>query len=140
MSKLSDQLRRDEGFRACVYQDHLGYWTIGIGRLVDIRKGGGITEDEAKFLLQNDIDRREYELAQLIPWCKELDDARRGVLINMAFQLGTHGLMGFKNTLGLIKQGKYMAAANEMLKSKWAEQTPERAARLAKQMITGEWQ
>jgi len=42
--------------------------------------------------------------------------------------------------LALIEEGKYTFAADNMLKSKWAEQTPARAKRLADQMRTGVWQ
>jgi lysozyme len=41
--------------------------------------------------------------------------------------------------LGSIEDGQYGEAAVEMLDSLWAQQTPERAKRLAKQMLTGEW-
>ncbi|MNL28639.1 hypothetical protein D3C87_1502920 [compost metagenome] len=58
----------------------------------------------------------------------------------MPFQLGVDGLLGFKSTLALIEEGKYTFAADNMLKSKWAEQTPARAKRLAVQMRTGIWQ
>lgn len=140
MSKLADQLLRDEGFKSGVYQDHLGYWTIGIGRMIDIRKGGGITQDEAKYLLENDISRVSRELALTYPWTTELDDARRGVLQNMAFQMGLPKLQGFKKTLEMVRTGQYLAASQEMLNSTWAQQTPNRAQRLSKQMLTGEWQ
>jgi lysozyme len=58
----------------------------------------------------------------------------------MAFQLGTDGLLGFKNTLALIRDGKYAEAADAMLLSLWAKKTPERAKRLAEQMRSGVWQ
>jgi lysozyme len=58
----------------------------------------------------------------------------------MAFQMGVTGLMGFKNTLALVEQGKYQDAAENMLKSKWAQQTPARAQRISNQMRTGDWQ
>ena len=136
---ITEQLKRDEGIKLHAYQDHMGFWTIGIGRLIDLRKGGGISQEEAEYLLANDIKRRERELTICLPWFTELDDARKGVLMNMSFQLGTAGLMKFKKTLDLIRRGQYMAASNEMLQSTWAEQTPERAQRLAKQMMTGQW-
>jgi lysozyme len=137
---ITEQLKRDEGFKLTAYQDHLGYWTIGVGRLIDIRKGGGITAEEAEYLLANDIQRRTKDLSILLPWFDELDEARKGVLVNMAFQLGTNGLLNFKKTLESVRRGHYVAAANEMLQSKWADQTPMRAERLAKQMMTGVWQ
>jgi lysozyme len=58
----------------------------------------------------------------------------------MAFQLGTDGLLGFKNTLALIRDGKYAEAADAMLFSKWAQQTPARAKRMSEQMRSGQWQ
>ena len=140
IEKLTEQLRRDEGTKATAYQDHLGFWTIGVGRLIDSRKpGAGLRPDEIDYLLRNDIADRVVALTKALPWFIKLDEARRGVLINMAFQLGTAGLLGFKSTLALVAAGKYAEAAEQMLKSKWATQTPARAKRLAEQMKTGEW-
>lgn len=65
---------------------------------------------------------------------------RFGALVNMSFQLGVDGLLGFKNSLALMEEGKYTFAADNMLKSKWAEQTPGRAKRIAAQIRTGVWQ
>lgn len=140
ISDITKQLRQDEGVKRTVYQDHLGYWTIGVGRLVDPSKpGAGLRDNEIDLMLRNDIMDRINQLSTRLPWFIKLDDVRQGVLINMAFQLGVEGLLGFVTTLDLIAKGKYAEAANQMLKSKWAKQTPERAARMAKQMITGKW-
>ena len=151
MSKLADQLTRDEKPVAYVYDDAtgkpitkgsivIGYPTIGIGRMVDKNMGGGLSDDEQKYLLSNDIARISRELALTFPWTTELDEVRRGALQNMAFQLGLPKLKGFKKTLELIRTGQYMAASQEMLNSTWAQQTPQRAQRLSKQILTGEWQ
>ena len=140
IEKLTEQLRRDEGVKPAAYQDHLGFWTIGVGRLIDSRKpGAGLRPDEIDYLLRNDINDRVSALQRALPWFDRLNDARRGVLVNMAFQLGTAGLLGFKSTLALVERGQYAEAAEQMLKSKWANQTPARAKRLAEQMKTGEW-
>ena len=140
IEQLTEQLRRDEGTRATVYKDTLGFDTIGVGRLIDSRKpGAGLRPDEIDYLLRNDINDRVQALTKALPWFDRLDEARRGALINMAFQLGTAGLLGFKSTLALIAAGKYAEASEQMLKSKWANQTPARAKRLAEQMKTGEW-
>lgn len=138
--QLTKQLRRDEGEVLHAYQDHLGYWTLGIGRLIDKRKGGGISEEEAAYLLANDIDKYTKELTEKLPWVNNLDEARKGVLVNMTFNLGLSGLLGFKNTLAKIQAGDWEGAAENMLLSKWASQVGDRAKRLAKQMKTGEWQ
>ena len=139
-TELTKQLRRDEGEVLTAYQDHLGFWTLGVGRLIDKRKGGGITVEESAYLLSNDIDKREAELLRRAPWMATLDPARFGALLNMAFQMGVDGLLGFKNTLAMVRNGDYDAAEAMMLESLWAKQTPERAARISKQVRTGVWQ
>lgn len=140
-TELTRQLRGDEGVKAHAYQDHLGFWTIGVGRLVDQRKAGsGLRPEEISFLLNNDIDDRIRELGRRLPWFLDLDPARQGVLLNMSFQMGVDGLLGFKNTLKLVERGAYAQAADNMLLSKWATQTPERARRMAEQMRSGQWQ
>lgn len=132
-------LRGDEGEVLTEYKDHLGYSTIGVGRLIDKRKGGGITPEESAYLLANDIMRKSMDLDQRLPWWKGLSDARRGVLLAMAFQMGIDGLLGFKNTLELVRSGHYDKAADGMLQSMWAKQTPERAKRMSEQMRTDQW-
>ena len=140
-AELTRQLKGDEGVKPQAYQDHLGFWTIGVGRLVDTRKpGSGLRPEEITFLLNNDIDDRINALGRRLPWFLQLDAARQGVLLNMSFQLGVAGLLGFKNTLRLVERGDYAQAADNMLLSKWATQTPERARRMAEQMRSGQWQ
>lgn len=143
--QLTKQLHRDEGEvkdggKHVVYEDHLGYATLGYGRLVDHRRGGGITDEEADYLLANDIQNRKEQLSYRLPWFGKLNEARQGALINMAFQLGVNGLLAFKQTLALLQAGKYQEAARECLRSNWANQTPQRAQRVAKQIETGKWQ
>ena len=140
IAKATQQIKRHEGFVSNAYKDSLGYLTIGYGRLIDKSKGGGISETEAEYLLANDVNGVYEALNRAIPSFKQLNDARQGVLLNMAFQMGTHGLMQFKSTLNLIELGDYNAAADNMLKSLWANQTPNRAKEMATQMRTGQWQ
>jgi len=137
---LTEQLRRDEGTESCAYQDSLGYWTIGVGRLIDARKGGGLSNDEIDYLLDNDIRAKTAEVLRALPWAARLSEPRRAVLVNMAFQMGTKGLLAFHRTLGSVEDGQYGDAAVEMLNSTWAKQTPARAMRLATQMESDEWQ
>lgn len=138
--KLTEQLRRDEGEVLSAYKDHLGYLTIGIGRLIDKRKGGGITSEEAAYLLSNDIDRVEREVSAKLPWYEKLNEARKGALLNMAFQMGVPGLLGFTRSLASIRDERWADAEYQLLQSTWAIQTPDRAKRVAHQIATGEWQ
>lgn len=137
---LISQLRREEGVSRHAYQDHLGYWTIGVGRLIDQRKGAGLSDEEVDYLLRNDVERVTREVLRALPWAAQLDEPRQAVLLGMAFQMGTAGLLEFSMTLDRVKNKRYANAAAQMLNSKWAKQTPERAARMAKQMETGQWQ
>ncbi len=136
---LAQMLEAEEGRVAHAYPDHLGYLTIGVGRLIDRRKGGRLTDKEIDYLLANDIAEKTAEVLKALPWLMQLDEARRAVILGMAFQMGTAGLLGFKNTLELVRTGDYKAAGRGMLQSRWAEQTPTRARRMAQQMETGLW-
>ena len=140
LDSITQQIKRDEGLVLHAYTDTVGMLTIGYGRLIDKRRGGGISEAEAEFLLKNDIDRKLRDLRTRLPLFDKLDDARKGVLMNMAFQMGVDGLLKFNKTLTLIEAGDYKAAADNMLKSLWAKQTPARAQRMAEQLRTGQWQ
>jgi lysozyme len=121
------------------YQDSLGYWTIGVGHLIDPRKGGRLPEHIIDALLEWDIAIHWAELEEALPWVTKLDKVRQTVLLDMAFNLGVKGLLGFARTLAAIKAGEYQKAASHMLHSLWARQVKTRAVRLSKMMETGQW-
>ena len=82
-------------------------------------------------LLNNDINRVRKALDKYLPWWREQSEPMRVVLQNMAFQMGVEGLLGFNKFLGALQRSRYAEAATEMLDSKWAGQTPNRAGELA---------
>ncbi len=132
---MLDQLMLHEGLRLKPYRDTVGKLTIGIGRNLD---DVGISRDEALVLCENDIATAERELDRVAPWWRNLNDARRRVLIDMMFNLGANRLLGFKHSLAAMQAGRFELAASGMLESKWAEQVGKRATRLAIMMKTGE--
>ncbi len=138
MTAMVAELRRDEGEVLHAYEDHLGYLTIGVGRLIDKAKSGGISKEESAFLLANDIAWFMSELDTRLPWWRTLDGVRQRVLLNMAFNMGVEGLLKFTTTLKAVKEGRWDDAASGMIASKWAGQVGMRAVRLAKMMRTGE--
>lgn len=117
-----EMLKRHEGVVDHAYQDSLGYWTIGVGFLIDARKGGKLLPEEIDFILKNRLDKVAAELDRKIPWWNNLSDNRRAVILDMAWNLGVPGLLGFKNTLEFIRTGQYEKAAKGMENSKWAKQ------------------
>lgn len=135
--RLVAELERDEGRVLHAYQDHLGYWTIGIGRLIDKRKGGGISNAEADHLKMNDVAKVRGQLDQKLPWWRGLDPVRQRALQNMCFQLGISGLLGFRATLAALEARDYARAAANMRRSLWARQTPARAERVIQMIERG---
>jgi len=112
------------------YKDTLGFSTIGYGRLIDKRKGGGITEAEADYLLGNDVERVWDQLKKALPWIIDQPEGVQQALSMMAFQMGVKAVTGFSTTLRLIKAGSYAAAADSAMQSLWARQTPNRARKV----------
>lgn len=152
MDALISELERDEGVKLSSYRCTAGFLTIGVGRNLDTNKLTAeelafvghncrtkpITKEQSDYLLKNDIEKVCADLMKFLPWWTYLGDVRKRVLVNMAFNLGTEGLLKFENTLALIRSGSYAQAAAEMVKSKWAKQVGKRADRLANMMKTGE--
>jgi len=126
---------RHEGLRFKPYRCSANKLTIGYGRnLEDV----GISKPEAVVFLDNDIQVATGNLNKALPWVNSLDWPRRGVLINMTFNLGIVGLLKFKNTLRFIQNSEWKKAHDAMLDSKWAQQVGPRAIELARIILTGE--
>ena len=136
MNRIKAQLVRHEGLRLKPYRCTAGKLTIGIGRNLDDR---GISQKEAYAMLERDIQDCEQWLIDEIPEVyNKLDEVRQSVLLNMCFNLGIKGLLGFKNTLDFIGAGDWERAANNMLASKWAKQVGMRAIELSELMRKGQ--
>lgn len=127
------QLPIDEGRRSKPYKDSVGILTVGVGRNLE----KGLADDEIALLLKNDITEADAAARAVFPAFDSLSEARKAVLVNMAFNLGQARLAGFVNTLGAIADGRWEDAAKGMLASKWAFQVGQRAQRLAKAMREG---
>ena len=125
--QIIKDLVQDEGLRLKPYKDTVGKLTIGIGRNLD---DVGISEEEAYHLCENDLKACISDLQTLSCFDGLPYDVQR-VLVNMRFNLGFKGLLGFRNTLALIQEGKYKEASYSMLDSKWAKQVGARAYRLS---------
>lgn len=140
INNIEEQLREDEGERLTAYKDSEGYLTIGIGVLIDERKGGGITKAESSYLFNNRLNATRDKLKIKFPHFVYLDEVRQGILLNMSYQMGVDGLLAFKKMLAAVEAHNWYEAARQMKDSTWYRQTPNRAERLIKQMQTGEWQ
>ena len=136
ITSLEDQLIDHEGLELKPYRCTAEKLTIGVGRNIEDR---GITEDEARYLLKNDIKIVEDELLERKPEVAGLDAVRQRVLVDMGFNLGIPTLLKFQNMWTAIEEEDFERAAEEAMDSRWAKQVGRRAERLCQAMATGEW-
>ena len=152
---LIDKLIVAEGLRLQVYKDTLGIDTIGIGRNLEDRGitkeeladldiptiehvyEYGITEADAVYLAENDVQIVEEELLRAHPCVEDLDAVRQLVLVDMAFNMGVPRLCKFKKMWNAIHENKFDVASKEMLDSRWANQVKSRSVKLANAMHNG---
>jgi lysozyme len=138
---LREQLIELEGWKNEAYPDPLTGaepWTIGVGHTgPEVFEGLMWSDDLISKQLDADIDEKTAQCKERFHWLGELTEARQAVIIGMCFQMGIDGLSKFVNTLRAVEEGRYEDAADGMLASKWAVQTPKRVAKLAKQMESG---
>lgn len=151
LMKWSERLIQHEGLSLMPYRCSEGKLTIGVGRNLEdnpptyeeLRALGdymhGITENAAKMLLRNDITRTYAALKHLVKGFEDLDEERQYALLDMCFQLGVAGFKKFKRLRKAIANKDFNKAAEECLNSKYAEQTPQRARRIAHLLKIGEW-
>jgi len=149
MSSLLNSIKQHEGFSREAYIDPIAKEDIPLEDLEVIEKywndlkvtfGYGftfLTEQEAELVLRNKIAHIRIELEDKLPVFHRLSKKRQEVLIEMAYQLGVVGLLKFKKMIQALIGRNYDRAHREMLDSKWAKQTPQRANELAKKMLKG---
>jgi lysozyme len=142
LQKLIAELRRDEGVRYSPYNDTKGIPTVGVGHNLNGKPLPAgwkypLNDTQVNSLLDDDLEDVFHDLDRNLPWWTDLNDVRQRVIANMAFNLGITKLLGFKNTLVFMRQGKYNQAADGMLASAWATQVKGRAQRLADMMRKG---
>lgn len=131
LKEAKQMLIKHEGIRVHPYKCSEDKLTIGIGRNLE---ANGISEEEAMYLLDNDIDRVIKNLDKIFPAWKVMPSKARLVCIDMCFQMGITGFMNFRRTRALMEMGAWLEASEELLRSKYAVQTPNRAAYNSRQL------
>ena len=142
LDELREEIAADEGVKYEIYRDHIGYKTMGIGHLCiagvdpeyDLAVGTPVFVERVNELFDKDIKRTISDCKIVHDDFDELPDEVQKILANMCFQLGLGRFMKFHLTHDLVKKRDWDGVSQEMLDSRWAEQTPERAQRLSKRM------
>ena len=124
---LVENISHDEGFSPHVYKDTQGVDTIGYGTSLK----DGITEHEGKLLLISRLKSYIKDIGIAVPFFLDLPSPAQIVLIDLAYQVGTHGLLKYEDMLKALAKRDYETAAQEIENSKEALETPHRAKRLA---------
>jgi lysozyme len=139
--QLLHQLKAHEGEvtnergRHVVYPDSLGINTIGYGRNVDEK---GLSDDEAEYLLKNDIAEAIYQVSEELSSTWEmLSQNRKAVVVDMVFNMGLPRFKGFKKMIEALHAQDYYEAAAQMIDSKWFGQVGRRGERLVQMMREG---
>ena len=136
--KLIESVKKHEGFRDTVYHDTLNKRTVGFGHLcVEDHWEDGKKYDKVYLekILEDDL---QYAINQGEGMCKDLkvsDDAKF-LIIEMIFQLGSAGIQKFRRMWSALGEDppNYKEASAQMLDSRWAKQTPNRAQEMAGHM------
>ena len=141
MERLLQSVKDHEGYRNKVYLDTLGKRTVGVGHLCVEDFWEDDKEYEEKFLmtiLEHDLQSAIKGAQDLMSenGCTDIDEIAEELIIEMVFQLGKTGVSKFRNMWKHLSALEYSAAASEMLDSRWAKQTPNRAQAMSAQMAS----
>ena len=138
INKLREQLKIDEGVEYRVYNDHLGYKTLGIGHLVvpgdleyDAPVGTYVSEDRVNEIFDKDVITYIDEAKKVFGNLEGMPEEAQQVIVNMCFNMGAPRLAKFKNFIRAIHDEDWATASVEMLDSRWASQVGIRANRLS---------
>jgi lysozyme len=146
MAAMIAQLIPEEAERYMVYDDATGQPirrgsvvkgnpTIGIGRELSMT---GLTDSECRMLCENDITAVAAAFDLAIPWWRELSPVRQMQLVDLAFNMGVHGLLtGWPHFLADMKAGNWGAACTELESSTWWHQVGERGPAIAGRILAG---
>ena len=142
--KTKNRIKIHEGKRNVAYLDSVGVLTVGYGHSLGIKVDGKIekiphrrfTDKEIDLMFDIDFNEALRGARSLLVF-EFLNEARQGVLIEMVFQLGLGGVKKFRLFLDAARRGDWGGAKREMLDSRWADQTPKRAQKLAEIFYDG---
>lgn len=136
----------EEGCKLAAYQDSRAIWTIGYGYNLPAHgyspeecEGLTWTQEQAEQALADEIEVVESELDRRWPHWRDLDEVRRAAIVSSVYQLGAPGAAHFVATIAALQAHDWATAAQQMLASRWAKQTPARVQRNAAMIQSGQW-
>ena len=128
MKDLLERITHHAGYRKSVYKCTEGYDTIGYGFAI---KDLEMDEDIAEEILIRKVEKLIKRVRSRFDWLDSVPHAVQGVLVEMSYQMGLSGVCKFKKALHAMQMLQWKLAAKELLDSRWAKQTPNRAKELS---------
>ncbi len=128
MKDLLENIKKHEGFVEHVYDDSLGIPTIGYGFAI---KDLILDQDIAEEILVRKLEKLKNNANRRFTWLEDMPLEVKEVVLNMCYQMGITGVSKFKKAISAMQEEDWITAADEMLDSKWAKQTPKRAKELS---------
>jgi len=143
---LKKRIKKHEGYRELPYNLEYkttdgkvvkeNFSTAGFGHVIqagEVEPEGGYTKEYWEGVFEKDF-KNAHDGALKLLGDSNVHPTAVGIVTEMIYQMGYNGVSKFTNTLKLIKDGRYQDASIEMLDSKWAQQTDERAIDLTQIM------
>ena len=129
-----EAIKKEEGFRMETYYCTEGHLTGGYGH--KMLEGEVPPKDKAGWdkLFERDFAKAMSGADELLMLCPNIKETARNIVVEMVYQMGAYGVSKFKNFLKALQDEDYKKASVEMLDSRWAKQTPNRANRMAERM------
>ena len=131
MNDLIKSIKQNEGYVKNVYKDSLGKDTIGYGFPI---KDLELEEDLCDIILDRKLKILISRIESKFQWYKYMPPEVKNVVIEMCYQMGVYGFSCFKKTIAYLQDKKWNEASVEMLDSRWAEQTPNRAREMSEKI------
>ena len=128
MQDIINSIKAHEGYEPMVYQCTEGHDTIGVGFKVDDLF---LSEKVCDLILEEKLNDLIPRIERKLSWFRYTQDEVKLVIVNMCYQMGLSGVLKFKRALAAMEIKNWEMAADEMLDSLWARQTPRRANELA---------
>jgi len=145
IEKCKAEIKRHEGEVLEIYEDSLGFKTLGIGHLCKPEDpeykwevGTKVSQDVVDMYYEDDFNKHLAEAVHIFGTEEafyNLPENIQHVLVNMCFNLGGTRLSKFKNMLGACRAHDWDKMAAEMEDSRWYKQVGRRSVELQKSVL-----
>ncbi len=141
IDRLREELAIDEGVKHEVYLCSLGHKTHGIGHLItkddeewDYEVGDAVSPERVASCFAKDVQVCINDCEIIFDGFNSYPEEAQRVFANMSFQLGRPTLSKFRKAIAFAEDGDWQSCSEEILRSRWAKQTPNRAERLSNRL------